>query len=43
MVRRPDRYAPLFGSTAYDPSKERPSIPIEETVGALGELIKGEK
>eukprot|EP00168_Porphyra_purpurea_P002732 TRINITY_DN1317_c0_g1_i1.p1 TRINITY_DN1317_c0_g1~~TRINITY_DN1317_c0_g1_i1.p1 ORF type:complete len:378 (+),score=159.21 TRINITY_DN1317_c0_g1_i1:297-1430(+) len=36
----PDRYIALFGSTAYDPTKERPdSVPIAETLGELKKLI----
>ncbi|GAQ78229.1 aldo keto reductase [Klebsormidium nitens] len=37
----PDRYAPIFGQTVYDPKQERPdAVPFEETVEALGVLIK---
>jgi len=39
----PDRYAPNFGSTAYNPAKERDAVPIEETVAALKELIDAGK
>ena len=39
----PDRYAPNFGSSVYDPSKERDAVPIKETVAALGELIAAGK
>ena len=40
----PDRYCPAFGNNVYDASKERPdSVPIEETVAALGELIAAGK
>jgi len=35
----PDRYAPTFGALCYDPSKERPAVPFEETVAAIKELI----
>jgi len=35
----PDRYAPIFGTTQYNPEKERDSVPIKETVAALGKLI----
>ena len=34
---------PNFGSSVYDPSKERDAVPIKETVGALGELIAAGK
>ena len=47
QVHWPDRYLPIgafSGSTEYDQSKERKdSIPIRETVAALGELIKSGK
>ena len=37
----PDRYVPGFGNNVYDKNNERPNtVPIEETVQALGELIK---
>lgn len=39
----PDRYAPNFGQSVYDPSKERETVPIKETVVALGELIAAGK
>ena len=36
----PDRYAPIFGRTAYEPSRERASpVPIEETALALKALL----
>jgi len=36
----PDRYVALFGTSAYDPTKERPgSVPISETLGELKKLI----
>eukprot|EP00897_Mesotaenium_endlicherianum_P004415 jgi/Mesen1/4000/ME000211S03191 len=44
QIHWPDRYVPIFGETFYDPSKERAgSVPIEETVSAMGELIKAGK
>lgn len=36
----PSRNAPIFGASQFDPSKERHSIPIEETLAVLGDLIK---
>jgi aryl-alcohol dehydrogenase-like predicted oxidoreductase len=39
QVHWPDRYVALFGGRAYDPARERPSVPIEETLGALKELL----
>ena len=35
----PSRNVPIFGATAFDPTKDRPCIAIEETLAALGELI----
>lgn len=40
QIHWPDRYIPIFGITQYRPEQERDSIPIEETVAAMGELIK---
>lgn len=40
----PDRYTPNFGELGYDRSKERDGdIPFEETVQAVGDLIKAGK
>jgi aryl-alcohol dehydrogenase-like predicted oxidoreductase len=39
----PSRNAPIFGAISFDASKERPSVPIEETLSALGELVKAGK
>ncbi|HYD97661.1 MAG TPA: aldo/keto reductase [Noviherbaspirillum sp.] len=39
----PSRNAPIFGQTAFDPGKERPSVAIEETLAALDELVKAGK
>jgi aryl-alcohol dehydrogenase-like predicted oxidoreductase len=36
----PSRNVPIFGSNTFDPSRERESVPIEETLAALGDLIK---
>ena len=35
----PSRNAPIFGATEFDPAKERPCVPIEDTLGALQRLI----
>lgn len=44
QVHWPDRYVPLFGSTRYDPSKERPDeVPFEEQARAMGALIEAGK
>ena len=35
----PSRNVPIFGKTAFNPEDERPCVPIEETMIALGKLI----
>ncbi|KAK1859696.1 hypothetical protein I4F81_002290 [Pyropia yezoensis] len=36
----PDRYVPIFGSTVYSPSSERPdSVPIAETLKAIKDVM----
>jgi aryl-alcohol dehydrogenase-like predicted oxidoreductase len=39
----PSRNAPIFGQLAFDASKERPCVAIEETLAALDELVKAGK
>jgi aryl-alcohol dehydrogenase-like predicted oxidoreductase len=39
----PSRNAPIFGAISFDASKERPSVPIEETLSALADLVKAGK
>lgn len=39
----PSRNVPIFGANAFDPSKERPSVLIEDTLAALGQLIDAGK
>ena len=36
----PDRNTPIFGQYQFDPGKERASVPIEETLSALAELVR---
>jgi len=36
----PSRNVPIFGQIAFDPQAERAAVPIEETLAALGELVK---
>jgi aryl-alcohol dehydrogenase-like predicted oxidoreductase len=36
----PSRNVPIFGNTSFNPEAERPFVPIEETLAALGKLIK---
>lgn len=39
----PDRYVPIFGSTAYKYEQERDAVRIEETAAALKELLDAGK
>jgi aryl-alcohol dehydrogenase-like predicted oxidoreductase len=39
----PSRNVPAFGNNVFLPKKERVSVPIEETLAALGDLIKAGK
>ena len=39
----PSRNVPVFGATMFDPARERGSVPIEETLAALGQLIDAGK
>ncbi len=43
QIHWPDRYVPIFGQTFYDPSKERPTVPISEQLAALSDMIKAGK
>jgi aryl-alcohol dehydrogenase-like predicted oxidoreductase len=36
----PSRNVPIFGANSFDPTKERPSVPVEETLAALADLVK---
>ncbi|MEN9204009.1 MAG: NADP(H)-dependent aldo-keto reductase [Thermostichus sp. DG_1_6_bins_120] len=40
QIHWPDRYVPQFGAVSYDPSQERPTVPIVEQLEALGELVQ---
>jgi aryl-alcohol dehydrogenase-like predicted oxidoreductase len=40
QIHWPDRYVPMFGQTAYDPSQERTATPIAEQLSAFAELIR---
>ncbi|SFV12032.1 aldo/keto reductase [Pseudoduganella namucuonensis] len=35
----PSRNAPIFGANVFDPSKDRASVAIEDTLAALGRLV----
>jgi aryl-alcohol dehydrogenase-like predicted oxidoreductase len=43
QIHWPSRNLPIFGANSFDPQRERSSVPIEETLGALGELVKAGK
>ncbi len=43
QIHWPDRYLPLFGNIFYDPKQERPTVPIEQQLGAFAEFIKAGK
>jgi len=43
QVHWPSRNVPIFGSNSFNPRRERNSVPIEETLGALDELVKAGK
>lgn len=36
----PDRNTPMFGGYSFDPSKERPMVPIREQLETLAELVR---
>jgi aryl-alcohol dehydrogenase-like predicted oxidoreductase len=39
----PSRNVPIFGANSFEPKKERNSVPVEDTLGALDELVKAGK
>jgi len=43
QIHWPDRYVPLFGSSAYDVAQERAAVPIVEQLRALSELVAAGK
>jgi aryl-alcohol dehydrogenase-like predicted oxidoreductase len=40
QVHWPSRNLPIFGANSFNPQAERPAVPIEETLGALGEMVQ---
>lgn len=40
QVHWPSRNLPIFGANSFNPGAERTAVPIEDTLGALGELVK---
>jgi aryl-alcohol dehydrogenase-like predicted oxidoreductase len=43
QIHWPSRNVPIFGANSFNPKRERSSVPIEDTLGALGELVKAGK
>jgi len=43
QIHWPDRYVPAFGKNHYDPSGERETVPIEEQLSILAELVTAGK
>lgn len=43
QIHWPDRYVPMFGTTGYDVTQERDSVPIAEQLQALAELVQAGK
>jgi aryl-alcohol dehydrogenase-like predicted oxidoreductase len=43
QIHWPSRNLPIFGANTFDPRKERKGVPIEETLGALDEMVKAGK
>lgn len=40
QIHWPSRNLPIFGANRFDPEGERPAVPIEETLGALDEMVR---
>ncbi|CAN8076904.1 unnamed protein product [Agarophyton chilense] len=40
QIHWPDRYVPLFGAGVYDPARALDSVPFEQQVAAMDELIR---
>lgn len=43
QIHWPSRNLPIFGANTFVPENERPSVPIEETLAALDEMVKAGK
>ncbi len=43
QIHWPDRYVPGFGKVHFDPTLERPTVPIVEQLAALGRLVTAGK
>jgi len=40
QIHWPSRNLPIFGANSFNPQSERPAVPIEETLGALNEMVQ---
>lgn len=40
QIHWPSRNLPIFGASSFNPQAERPAVPIEETLGALSEMVQ---
>ena len=40
QIHWPSRNLPIFGANSFNPQAERPAVPIEETLGALSEMVQ---
>jgi aryl-alcohol dehydrogenase-like predicted oxidoreductase len=43
QIHWPSRNLPIFGANSFVPGKERQCVPIEDTLAALGEMVKAGK
>ncbi len=43
QIHWPDRYVPSFGTWAYDPGQERPTVAIQEQLEALDAVVRAGK
>jgi len=43
QIHWPSRNLPIFGANSFNPAAERASVAIEETLAALGEMVKAGK
>jgi aryl-alcohol dehydrogenase-like predicted oxidoreductase len=43
QIHWPSRNLPIFGANTFVPANERPSVPIEETLAALDQMVKAGK
>ncbi len=43
QIHWPSRNLPIFGANSFNPGAERAGVPVEETLAALGEMVKAGK